>query len=1086
MDASSSVRDSSSRRRGTMRKSGSGVGDARRRRRASGDRNSMKQDASTSLADNSSGYTTAPARGRGSMDISGYSTSMRGSSQRRVAKENTLGNSSGDLSVATSTTGMVDSASSGMNRHVQKYRTAQEQLQQHQSSKKPEKRHSRRRHSSAQGIPSSSSGDVGSKSPISSRDKRSLSSKYKLISRVAAGATDAVAAPKTPKSRRRRSIGAENSTEETLATSSGGSSNSGRNQEQPQQQQQKQRPKRRSSLPGKTNTNSSAIPPRSNSRTNRNQKSGSNSDLGTPKTNTTGTATRATPKRAFSIDSASTSSVGAAALAKAPPPSGVRKKSPIRSVKRNISMPAGKKGNQQLRSRTDRRPSGGSRLLGTRSHSGDRESSQRRASVAGAATAGQDIEQKQRRRRPSKDMASRTTWDTPKSKPKFSSAAILMFGGNHKKTSGSISMDDSSMPSLAALDLSIHTGKRYSADSSTIVTTTTNATDTIASAPNQGNSMVGRKPLPPNALLKAKSYSLLVDNATSHHVPLSPRRGGDDDGSTTIDDSDVNDGDTYDGGDIYSAASIDQGTVATATTTTSSTMRDGSSLMAADLSRSDVSRRSDENESRASGGRRRRMMVDGSRKMDGSRMDRSEARRRAKSCDGSNGAPKTPRSSRKSPGRSAARPRRNSRGLSSSGRRGSSGSLGRSRSRSGEPKAASRRRASMSASVRSSSRDRGYSRERSSSSLEQKRARAAVVAAANTGSGAIRRSQTTTAIPERQKSSNSLKSKNSAEPPSPRRQRGASSVLANKNKSPAKRKKTKKKISKLPDNLSQIETMWVRGSGDKAEMQAAASEVVANIPEGAINVQPQQRNRKSSNMSVGAASMGSSSRKGVGSSRLLPRQNSNGAASIASRGSSDSRKGRRPSKSRPRVSDTSWSLADIDLGEDMPGATPPIVASKSSDDKMFAETSRGKRENFRRVKSLGSRDGLQGKSRQASQKIIASNPQQPSTPEGNLRVTSDKSVASAQDPFTMKADEIDPFGSQHGEQFRNDVFSSNPLPDPFQAPKPQQFGKASTEKPGYKKGDPLGPSFHLTDDFGDFGDASFANYDGSDDGCIGG
>ena len=1079
MDASSSVRDSSSRRRGTMRKSGSGIGDARRRRRASGDKNSMKQDGS--LVDNSSGYTTASARGRGNMDMSGYSTSLRGSSQRRVPKETSIGNGSGDLSAATSTTGMTDSSASGMNRHVQKYRTAQEELQQHQHSKKPEKRHGRRRHSIAQGVPSSSSGDVGSKSPISSRGKRSLSSKYRLISRVAAGTTDTSGSPKTPRSRRRQSIGAENgNTEETLATSSGGSSNSDRNLRQ-LKQQQKHRPKRRSSLPGNTNTSGSGTIPLSNSRSNRNEDSGSDSNHGSSKNTNTGTVTGTLLKRAFTADAASTPTAGAATLRKAPPPLGVRKKSPIRSVKRNASMPAGKKGIQQPRSRADRRPSGGSKLLGTRSQSRDGGSSLRRASVSGAAVA-QDNEQKQRRRRLSKDMASRTSWDTPKSKPKLSSAAMLMFGDKHKKNSGNISIDESSMPSLAALDLSIHAGKRYSADSSTIFTTTTNETDTIASAPNHGNSTVGRKALPQNTLLKAQSYSLLVDNATSHHVPVSPRRGRDgyeDEGSTAIYDSDYNDGDTYDGGDIYSTASIDHGTVATVTTTTSSTMRDGSSIIAADLSRSDVSRRSDESESRGSGGRRRRMMVEGSRKMDGSRMDRSGARRRAKSCDGSSEAPKTPRSSRKSPGRSAARPRRSSRGLASTDRRGSSGSLGRSRSRSGEPKAASRRRASMSASARSSSRDRVYYRERSSSSLEQKRARAAVAAAANAGSGgAIQRNQTTTAIPERQQSSNSLKSKKSVEPPSPRRQRAASSVGVHKSKSPRKRKKTKKKSSKLLESLSQIDTMWVRGSGDKAEMQAAASEAILSIPEGAINVQPQQRNRKSSNMSVGAASIGSSSRKSVGSGRRIRRQNSNGGASVASRGSSSSRKGRRPSKTKPRASDASWSLADIDVGEEKSVATHPIVASKSADDK-FTETPRRKRESFRRVKSLGSADGLQSTSRQASQKSISSNPHQQSTPGGNRQFRSDKAMTTTQDPFSMKADEIDPFGSQHGEQFENDLFSANSLPDPFLGPKTQKLVKTSTEKPGNKKVDPLGPSFHMTDDFGDFGDASFANFDGS-------
>ena len=948
-----------------------------------------------------------------------------------------------------------------------------------------EKRHSRRRHSSAQGVPPPSSGDVGSKSPVSSKAKQALSSKYKLISRLAEGAVDTIVAPKTPRSRRRRSIGAENSTDNTtpLATSSGGSSNS---DQQQKQQLQKHRPKRRSSLPGNTNTSSS----RSHSRNRVDEASHNHSS--TPKKKNTSTVTGTLLKRAFTTDETSISTARSSLL-KAPTPLGVRSKSPIRSVKRNASMPAGKKGMQQPMSRADRRPSaGGARVLGTRSHSGDRQS-RRRASGSTAALGNvQENERKQRRRRPSKDMASRTSWDTPKSKPKLSSAAMLMFGEKNKpqRTNGSISLDDSSMPSLAALDLSIHTGngKRQSADSSTIHTMTTNETDTIASAPNKGSVQGLRKSLPPNALPKAQSFSLLVDNAPSHHAPLSPRKSADDDenendDSSAIYDSDIgDDNDTYDAGDIYSAASIDQGTVATITTATSSTMRDGSSLMVADLSRSDASRRSDGSGSRESGSgsgsgggglRRRRNMADGSRRMDGSRMDRGGGRRRAKSIDGSSGVPKTPRNGRKSPGRTSARPRRSSRGLASSDRRGSSGSLGRSRSRSGEPKAASRRRASMSASAQSSSRDRGYSRERSSSSLDQKRARAAIVAAVNASSGATAQN-TTVPTPQRQGSSNSLRRGKSVEPPSPRRQRSASTLKSDKSKSPRARKKKskKKKSTVLESNLLQLDTMWVRESGDKTEMQAAANEAIAGIPEGAINVQPQQWNRKSSNRSVGAASMGSSSRKSVGNGRRIRRQNSNEAASLASHGSNGSRKGKRPSKSLPRTTITSRSSVDADMGEDMSVATPPIVASKSADETINGEAPRRKRDSFRRAQSWGANDaGLSSKSRQASQKSIASTPNQQSIAEdsqGATRGTVEKPVAAKRDPFSLKADEIDPFGSQHGEHFGNDLFSANALPDPFHM-----------QHPGQTKKDPLGPSFHLTDDFGDFGDASFADYDGS-------
>eukprot|EP00797_Seminavis_robusta_P018506 Sro277_g106190.2 (244) ;mRNA; r:15614-16345 len=226
---------------------------------------------------------------------------------------------------------------------------------------------------------------------------------------------------------------------------------------------------------------------------------------------------------------------------------------------------------------------------------------------------------------------------------------------------------------------------------------------------------------------------------------------------------------------------------------------------------------------------------------------------------------------------------------------------------------------------------------------------------------------------------------------------------------------------------------------------------------------------------------------------------SSGSVSVASSQGSGPDRRRRSSTNRQsmpeqRSSDATatWSLADIDVVgdgdcKDESVVTPATVSSSSAEEKLELEVSSRTAktgETLRRTKSTGSHFGGNNKSdgkshRQASQKSLSSAARKEQKRQESQKSTAKNpfSEPSNKSAFLVKADQLDPFGSQHNERSGGtdpfDPFAPSVANDPF--------GLSKKEKPKTKVDD-LGPSFHLTNDFGDFGNESFGsvNFDGQD------
>jgi len=657
---------------------------------------------------------------------------------------------------------------------------------------------------------------------------------------------------------------------------------------------------------------------------------------------------------------------------------------------------------------------------------------------------------------PLKDLASRTSWNTPKSKQKVSLDEFEM---------------DASMPSLAALSLHTANSKRLSTET---VDTNSSVDISLSKLPTVAAKGANNKAF----------INLWSDNAPSHaFMKIAPFSASQElDEASTICNSDGEKVEEKqrqqkqeEGDDVFSADSFEPATVTTsATTATMSSFR--SNYHMGDLSKSDVSRRSEmsrqsdeSRNSRGSGGSssRRRKMKDASsgRKMDGSHVmadtSRMDSRQRALA------------SKSQSPGRANAKPRMSARDLISNSARRHSSRAVRSKSREPPERRMSRRRASLAANTsRSLSRERGFS------------------------PAAVRR----------QKSSNALQrpfTDSHAEATRNRGSRDETDLGATSNQLHAGVEAEK--------DLRSLQKTRQPGSQKSLDTSAGATSINSS---GRPSLQSIRRpGRRNANDSTSAASKASSA---------------------------GSRKGRRPSKTnmldqRPSgaTTSTTWTLSDIGVGAaDASGSevTPLSVTSSSADDKALPITPCRQKQSIRRSRSTGSEDGSVLKSmsqmsqkqqslrrsssigsedgntfesvRQVSQKNMGS--QSARHGRNNRRQDSQKSVASTAsntEPFVLHQEEqqgpievfanfgsfpepaeVDPFGSQRlGRSF--DLFeapASDDEKNSFSAVKKpslsDQLNLSKFPKPQPSKtSDSLGSSFHMADDFGDFGEASFGS-----------
>lgn len=560
---------------------------------------------------------------------------------------------------------------------------------------------------------------------------------------------------------------------------------------------------------------------------------------------------------------------------------------------------------------------------------------------------------------------------------------------------------ESSMPSLQALDLSIHTnstapgGKRVSSDSQSILTMATHETEETTTKNNRAAATAAV--LRDAAQPKQQVLSLTVDNAFSHgqsqSVLLKDGSGNNNNNNNNrYDEDDYDDYDEdFDYGDEPDEASTICNSVGDSNHEKHRRTRSKRNYMTSTNGNNRSSSSLDKMSRSEGAGAHRRMPSDGSggkgasrRSMGGGSYVEVSTRRRTASSNLDDSGLQEGTSSRRR-NRSSSHHRSSSSGMSHSAREAGSSRRGSTRnlrvtkahsSAGSDDERRQQRRAST--SVRSLSTDRNMSRTGSARKMSSSQRSLTQRSRPD--------SPTLTQSPRRQKSATSLKGDSSSVTKSPRR--------------------TKK-----------------QGRSQSMALGSAANAAVGHLNLDSIDKKNKDifQNNKSSSMSVGAGSLGSA-KSGKGRRSKPRRHLSNGSGS-----SNGSGNGRRRTRDSPIDLPDAADMTDKgDL--DASVTTPPTVSSSSADEKFT-----GPHDDF----TAAFEDMTHG----------------PNT-------------------FSLNAAEIDPFDDHIAPS--GDPFGSG-LPDPFHLSKPTKDGAFSLGHSKAEDIDPASSSFHMSSDFGDFGQASFGS-----------